>query len=286
LRSNPGAYPGPISSVLGCDGAGVVQDVGKAVTGFKAGDEVYYSQGPVGDRLGSYAELALVDHRLVAKKPKQLSFIDAAAAPLVLITAWEALHDRCQIKAGDKVLIHAGAGGVGHVAIQLARLAGAEVSTTVGTKAKAEFAQSYGANRTILYKEKNFVEDVLAWTGGVGADMAFDTVGGKTLADSFSAVRPYGDVVTLLAPGPELNWAIPRVRNQRVSFELMLMPVFFNLVAALAHQGEILQRCSTLLDSRQLRVHVHQALPLDQAAEAHVLLASGKAQGKLVLTVD
>lgn len=286
MRANPGAYPGPIAPVLGCDGAGVVQAVGPAVTGFKPGDEVYYSQGPHHDRLGSYAQLALVDYRLVARKPKRMSFTDAAAVPLVLITAWEALHDRAGMKSWHKVLVHAGAGGVGHIAIQLARIAGAEVCTTVGSADKAEFARSFGANLAIHYKEKNFVEAVLEWTGGKGADIAFDTVGGKTLADSFSAVRYYGDVVTLLAPGPEVDWSVPRVRNQRVSFELMLLPVFFGLTEAMTHQGEILRRGTELLEGHEIRVHVDKIFTLEQAADAHTLLASGKTRGKVVFAVD
>ncbi|MCR4346111.1 MAG: zinc-dependent alcohol dehydrogenase family protein [Sulfuricaulis sp.] len=286
MRANPKAYPGPIAPVLGCDGAGVVQVVGSAVTGFEPGDEVYYSQGPVRDRPGSYAEAALVDYRLAAKKPKRMSFTDAAAAPLVLITAWEALHDRTGIQSWSKVLVHAGAGGVGHVAIQLARIAGAEVCTTVGSTEKAEFARSFGANHTINYREKDFVEAVLDWTGGQGVDIAFDTVGGKTLAQTFSAVRYYGDVVTLLAPGPEMDWSVPRVRNQRVSFELMLIPVFFDLPEAMSHQGGILRQCTELFEARELRIHVDKTFPLEHAAEAHALVASGKTKGKVVLTVD
>ena len=137
MRAKPTVYPAPLPPVLGCDGAGVIEAVGKAVKDFKPGDEVYYCQAPHHDRLGSYAQYALVDHRLVAKKPKRLSFAQAAAAPLVLITAWEALHDRVDIKSWHKLLVHAGAGGVGHVAIQLARIAGAEVCATVGSAAKA-----------------------------------------------------------------------------------------------------------------------------------------------------
>ena len=286
MRAKPTVYPAPLPPVLGCDGAGVIEAVGKAVKDFKPGDEVYYCQPPHHDRLGSYAQYALVDHRLVAKKPKRLSFAQAAAAPLVLITAWEALHDRVDIKPWHKLLVHAGAGGVGHVAIQLARIAGAEVCATVGSADKAEFARSFGANRTINYKEENFVPAVLDWTGGKGVDIAFDTVGGKTLADTFSAVRYYGDVVTLLAPGPELDWNVPRARNQRVSFELMLVPVFFGLSEGMTHQGEILRRGAELFEAGELRVHVDAIFPLEQAAEAHTLVASGKTMGKIVLTVD
>ncbi len=286
MRAKPTVYPAPLPPVLGCDGAGVIEAVGKAVKDFKPGDEVYYCQAPHHDRLGSYAQYALVDHRLAAKKPKRLSFAQAAAAPLVLITAWEALHDRVDIKSWHKLLVHAGAGGVGHVAIQLARIAGAEVCATVGSADKAEFARSFGANRTVNYKEENFVPAVLDWTGGKGVDIAFDTIGGKTLAETFSAVRYYGDVVTLLAPGPELDWNVPRARNQRVSFELMLVPVFFGLGEAMTHQGEILRRAAELFEAGELRVHVDATFPLERAAEAHALVASGKTMGKVVLNVD
>jgi NADPH2:quinone reductase len=286
MRAKPTVYPAPLPPVLGCDGAGVIEAVGKAVKDFKPGDQVYYCQAPHHDRLGSYAQLALVDHRLVAKKPKRLSFAEAAAAPLVLITAWEALHDRVDIKFWDKLLVHAGAGGVGHVAIQLARITGAEVCTTVGSADKAEFARSFGANRTINYKQENFVAAVLDWTSGKGVDIAFDTVGGKTLAETFSAVRYYGDVITLLAPGPEMDWSVPRARNQRVSFELMLVPVFFGMDEAMTHQGEILRRGAELFEAGELRVHVDATFPLERAAEAHALVASGKTMGKVVLNVD
>lgn len=286
MRANPGSYPVPLPSVLGCDGAGIIEAVGQAVAGFKPGDQVFYCQAPHQDRLGSYAPYALVDHRLVARKPKRLSFTQAAAAPLVLITAWEALHDRVEVKSWHKVLVHAGAGGVGHVAIQLARIAGAEVCTTVGSADKAEFAKSFGANHTINYKDENFVQAILGWTDGKGVDIAFDTVGGKTLADTFAAVCFYGNVVTLLQPGPEVDWSVPRLRNQRLSLEIMLTPVFYGLTEAMAHQGGILRRGAELFEAGELRMHVDTAFPLERAAEAHALVTSGKTKGKIVLTIE
>lgn len=286
MRAKPTAYPAPLPPVLGCDGAGMVEAVGQAVKDFKPGDQVYYCQAPHQDRLGSYASYALVDHRLVARKPKRLSFTQAAAAPLVLITAWEALHDRVEVKSWHKVLVHAGAGGVGHVAIQLARIAGAEVCTTVGSAEKAEFAKSFGANRTINYKDENFVQAILNWTDGKGVDIALDTVGGKTLADTFAAVCFYGNVVTLLQPGPEVDWSVPRLRNQRLALEIMLAPVFCGLTEAMAHQGGILRRGAELFEAGELRLHVDTTFPLERAAEAHALVTSGKTKGKIVLTIE
>lgn len=286
MRTKPSAYPAPIPPVLGCDGAGIVEATGMAAKNFKKGDEVYFCQSPAHERFGTYAQYALVDYRLAAKKPKSMSFEQAAAGPLVLITAWEALHDRAHIKPGDKILIHAGAGGVGHVAIQLARIAGTQVCTTLGAREKIEFVTLFGANKTILYKEENFVEATLAWSNGQGVDMAFDTVGGKTFSDTFNAVRYFGDVVSLLLPGADTDWSAARTRNLRVSFELMLIPVFYKLTEAMQHQGEILKRCAELIDQKKLWVHVDTILPLARAADAHTLLASGKTKGKVVLTVD
>ncbi|MHB8742271.1 MAG: zinc-dependent alcohol dehydrogenase family protein [Sulfuricaulis sp.] len=286
MRTNPNSYLAPLPPVLGCDGAGIIEAVGRSVTDFKPGDQVFYCQTPHHERLGSYASYALVDHRLVARKPKRLSFIQAAAAPLVLIAAWEALHDRVGMKSWHKVLVHAGAGGVGHVAIQLARIAGAEVCTTVGSADKADFAKSLGASHTINYRNENFVRAILDWTNGTGVDIAFDTVGGKTLADTFAAVCFYGDVVTLLQPGPEVDWSVPRLRNQRLALEIMLTPVFYGLIEAMAHQGGILRRAAELFEAGELRVHVDTTFPLERAAEAQDLVASGNAKGKIVLIID
>ncbi|MGE0080008.1 MAG: zinc-dependent alcohol dehydrogenase family protein [Thiohalomonadaceae bacterium] len=286
LRARGTYYPDRMPAVLGCDGAGVVEAVGAEVTRFRPGDEVYYCHGGIGGQPGNYAQVALVDEAVVAHKPPQLSFEEAAALPLVLITAWESLHDRAGLAPGRTVLIHAGAGGVGHVAIQLARAAGCRVMTTVGGKEKADFVRALGAEDVIDYRQKDFVQAVLHLTGGEGADVAFDTVGGEVFQRSFAAVRPYGDIVTLLQPGPDVDWKIPRLRNQRTSLELMLSPMYFGWQAALRHQGEILAKGAELVEQGQLRVHLSNVLPLAQAAEAHRRIEAGGMMGKLVLQVE
>ncbi len=284
MRSKAG-YPFKPPAILGCDGAGIVEEIGKAVSGFEVGHEVYFCRCPSAARMGNYAQYALVDQRLVAKKPTSLSFEEAAAIPLVLITAWESLHDRAQMKAGQDVLIHAGAGGVGHIAIQLAKLAGARVSTTVGSEEKAEFVEALGVDARILYKNTDFVRSVLDWTDGRGVDIALDTVGGETFERTFGATRYYGDVVTLLQPGPSVNWTTARERNLRVSFELMLTPFFFELAAAQRHQGDILRLGARLVDEGKLKVRVAEILPLGDAASAHRRLQSGPITGKIVLSI-
>ncbi|MBC6476707.1 MAG: zinc-dependent alcohol dehydrogenase family protein [Hormoscilla sp. GM7CHS1pb] len=287
LRTRGTLYPdaaGP--AVLGCDGAGIVEAVGAAVQNYRVGDEVYFCNAGLGAQTGNYAQFAVVDERFVAKKPASLSFAQAAAAPLVLITAWESLYDRGRLQAGQTALIHAGAGGVGHVAVQLAKLQGAEVYTTVGSEAKAEFVQQLGADKAILYKQTDFVEAVLDWTSGEGVDLAFDTVGGETFAKTFPAVRIYGDLVTILSPDPATKWKIARNRNLRISLELMLTPMVEGLVEAQQDQAKILQQSARLIDVGQLQIQLSETFPLAEAAAAHSLLGSGTMTGKIALLID
>jgi NADPH2:quinone reductase len=288
LRQRGTFYPDQMPAILGCDGAGVVEAVGSGVQRFQVGDEVYFCAGGLGEhRTGNYAQLAVVDERMVARKPSSLSFAEAAAAPLVLITAWEALYDRGRLEAGQRVMIHAGAGGVGHVAIQLVKLKGAEVCTTVGSQDKARLARQFGADHSILYKQTDFVQAALDWTGGEGVDLAFDTVGGKTFYDTFPAVRVYGDVVTILEPDPtHINWKTARSRNLRISLELMLTPMLQGLVAAQQHQAEILNQCATWIDEGKLKIHLSQTFPLQDAAAAHKALETGSTTGKIALLIE
>ncbi len=285
LRSRGIFYPDGLPAVLGCDGAGVVVDAGDAVAQFKPGDEVWFCNGGLGGEQGNYAEYTLVDESVAQPKPPSLSFVEAAAAPLVLITAWEALFDRAHLRKDQTVLIHAGAGGVGHVAIQLAKRAGARICTTVGSAEKAEFVRALGADDVILYREHDFVAAVNAWTEGRGVDVVLDTVGGETFRQSLAAVAHYGDLVTLLDPGTDVVWKEARDRNLRIGFELMLTPMLRNLPSARAHHGEILDRCGQWFDAGQLEIHVAKTFPLEQAAAAHALVEAGHVQGKLVLTL-
>lgn len=285
VRTNPNPHPVELPLVLGCDGAGVVEAVGAGVKRFKPGDEVYFSRCPTHGHSGTYAEYCVVDERNSAHKPSSLSFVEAAAAPLVMITAWESLFDRAHLEPGQRVLIHAGAGGVGHVAIQLAKHAGAKVCTTVSAE-KIVFVKALGSDKVILYKDGNFVSAVLEWTDQQGVDVVLDTVGGATFEQSFAAVRCYGDLVTLLQPGPEMNWAIARQRNLRISLEVMLTPMYLGLEEAQRHQAEILKQCATLLDAGKLKIHVTKTFPLAHAAEAHRHIEAGSTSGKIVLTID
>ena len=232
LRKRGTFYPDKMPAILGCDGAGVVEAVGTAVKGFRVGDEVYFCNGGIGGHQGNYAEFTTVDEQFVAAKPKSVSFIEAAAAPLVLITAWEALYERGRLQPGEKVLIHAGAGGVGHVAIQLAKLKGADVCTTISSQEKADFVKNLGADYAINYQQNDFIKAALDWTNGEGVELAFDTVGGETFEKTFAAIRIYGDIVTILQPSDATNWKVARQRNLRIGFELMLTPMLQGMVEA------------------------------------------------------
>ncbi|MDQ6950367.1 MAG: zinc-binding dehydrogenase [Mariprofundales bacterium] len=275
----------PLPAVLGCDGAGEVVAVSDDVRGFQTGDAIYYCYGGLGQACGSYAEYAVVDSRYVALVPIGLDLATAAAAPLVLITAWEALFDRAGIASGMKVLIHAGAGGVGHVAIQLAKEAGCEVATTVSSEEKAALATELGADLVLRYDQQDVVAELLRWSGG-GVDMALDTVGGVAFHQAAESVRPYGDLVTLLQLPQDADWKGLRLRNVRLSQELMLTPMVLGMDDAAEHQAAILEQCGQMMEQRKLMVMVDDILPLEQAAEAHRRVETGHMAGKLVLAME
>jgi len=283
LRSRGMFFDNALPAVPGCDGAGTVETVGKRVTSLQPGDEVWLCHGGLGREQGNYAEFIVANERIARKKPVSLSFEQAAAAPLILITAWEALFDRAGLKAGQTVLIHGGAGGVGHVAIQLARNAGASVCTTVGSEENARFALSLGADHVIDYRHADFVEAVLEWTQGRGVDVALDIMAGRIFQDTLRAMAHYGSLITLLDPGPDILWTEARKRNVRIGFELMLTPMLEDLPEARAHQGAILDHCAALADAGKLTIEVSQSLPLEQAASAHEQIETGHTHGKLVL---
>lgn len=284
LRGRGTYFPDRYPAILGCDGTGVVEAAGPDCHRFQPGDEVYFCNGGIGGHPGNYAQYAEVDERFAAAKPAGIAYTEAGAAPLVCITAWEALHDRARIRPGQRVLVHAGAGGVGHTAIQIAKAAGCLVITTVGSEEKAAFARGLGADATVDYHDADWVEQVTAWSGG-GVDAALDTVGGTTFQQTFAAVRPYGDLVTLLQPGPDVDWKPARLRNLRTSLELMLSPMYFGWNDARAHQARILEECRQLFEDGRLRIRVAERLALEDAAEAHRRIEAGGMQGKLVLEV-
>lgn len=287
LRANGTYFPDRLPTVLGCDGAGVVENVGSAVTRFKPGDEVYFFNGGIGGEQGNYAEYAVLHEDCAAAKPKNLSMVEAAALPLVLITAWEALHDRAQLQAGQTVLVHAAAGGVGHIAVQLAREAGARIAATVSSEEKAGWASKLGAEKIIRYSREDFVQATLDWTDGHGVDAVLDTVGGETFCRSFAAAKVYGRIVTLLQTDCGAGQVkLARLRNQSIHYELMLTPAYLGLHQARIAQTRILEAGARLIEAGRLMVEVSQTFPLEQAAEAHRLIEEGHTAGKIVLEIE
>lgn len=286
LRQRGTFYPQAMPAILGCDGAGTIEAIGEAVPSmWQRGQAVYYCAGGLGaPQTGNYAEWAVVPHWFLAPKPETLSFAEAAAVPLALITAWEALYDRGRLTANQTVLIHAGAGGVGHLAIQLAKQRGARVCTTVSTPDKARLARQLGADEVILYPETDWAAAVLAWTEGQGVDLAFDTVGGALFFDTCPVVKIYGDLVTILEPDSSLgNLKIARNRNLRISLELMLTPSLLGLTSAQAYHGKILTEAAPWFERGELRIHLSETFPLAEAAQAHHQIETGHTTGKIAL---
>jgi len=172
------------------------------------------------------------------------------------------------------------------VAVQLAKLRGATVIATAGSEERAAFVRKLGADEVILYKERNFVEAVLEYTDQRGVDVVLDTVGGETFRRSIEACSHYGNLVTLLDPGMDVNWKEARSRNLRIGFELMLTPMLRDLPEARAHHGDILDQCAQMIDGGRLSLTIGHCLPLERAAHAHVLLEAGGMQGKVVLEIE
>lgn len=272
----------PFPAILGMDLAGVVESVGAGVAAFRLGDEVYGLTGGVAGLQGSLAEYAAVDADLLALKPAGLSMREAAALPLSVITAWEGLVDRAQARAGQKVLVHGGAGGVGHVAVQLAVALGADVYATV-QPAQAEIVRGFGAT-PIDYTATTVEQYVAACTAGVGFDVIYDTVGGATLDASFNAVRTYGGHVVSC-----LGWGVHKLAP--LSFRAATYSGVFTLLPMLtgngrAHHGHILREAGKLVEAGQLRPLLNaRRFKLDDAMAAHEEVAHGRARGKIVIDI-
>jgi NADPH2:quinone reductase len=183
-------------------------------------------------------------------------------------------------------LIHAGAGGVGHIAIQLAHHFGARVATTVSGPAKAEFVQSLGAELAINYTRQDFADAILNWTNGEGVNLTLDTVGGETFCKSFAATELYGRVVTLLSTGCDIRYInTARLRNLIIGYVQITAPLVFGLHSLRMEQTRILERGAKLIEQGLLKIHVSRVLPLSDAAEAHRLIEAGHTTGKVVLQI-
>jgi NADPH2:quinone reductase len=270
----------PLPAILGIDLAGTVEAVGSAVTDFRPGDEVYGMAGGVGGLQGTLAEYVAVDADLLAMKPANLSMHEAAALPAVVITAWEGLVDRMAVGAGETVLIQGGAGGVGHVAVQLARAFGAEVFATGSPHSRAVIERLGG---TFIDRTEPVSDYVLRLTGGRGFDRVYDTVGGAALDASFQAVRRFGHVVSCLGWGTHALSSLS-FKEATYSGVFILRPLLSG--DGRRHHREILDHATQKVEAGWLTpVLDERRFTLNTACDAYRVIKEGMARGKLVLDI-
>ena len=269
-----------LPAVLGLDLAGTVVELGEAVDGFTPGQEVFGMAGGIGGAQGTLAEYIAVDARLIASKPHALGMREAAALPLVFITAWEGLVDRANVRSGQRVLIHGGAGGVGQVAVQLAKARGAEVYAT-GSAGNLDFIRALGAT-AIDYQTQRVEAYVEQFTAGEGFDIVYDTVGGSTLDASFKAVKPYtGHVLSCLGWGQH-SLAPLSFKSATYSGVFTLAPLLTG--KGREHHGSILREAAVLANAGQLAIRVDpQQFALDEVNDAFRQVAEGRGRGKTVI---
>lgn len=268
--------------VLGIDLAGVVEELGPGVTGFQVSDEVYGMTGGVGGIQGSLAQYAAVDAALLALKPAGLTMREAAALPLAFVTAYLGIVDRAHLQAGQTVLVHGGAGGVGNVAVQLAHALGGTVWATASDRDR-ELVSQLGAS-PIDYRAQTVEQYVESCTQGEGFDLVVDTVGGATLDASFAAVKHYGHVVSALGWGTHALAPLS-FREATYSGIFTLYPLLTGKHRA--HHGEILSEATRLAEGGQLRPRLDpRRFDLPSAELAYGAMTDGTARGKIVVEIE
>lgn len=269
--------------VLGHDLAGVVTQVGSAVTGFKVGDEVY--SRPRDLRIGTFAESIAVDQADVALKPTTLSFAEAGAVPLVALAAWQALVDVAQVKPGQRVLVHAGAGGLGSTVIQVAKHLGAHVATTASTK-DLDRVRRFGADEVVDFTQQDFSE-VLS-----GYDVVLDSLGGENLDKSLAVLKPGGLAISVVGP-PDPHFAaqlgkpvlkpVLTLMSRKVRAKAKKLGVRYSFLFMEA-SGDQLKQLAGLYDSGVLKPVLDRTFAFDDTLDAMAYVEQGKANGKIVIT--
>ena len=272
----------PENGVLGFDVSGTIDEVGDGVSKFKKGDEVFGCSGAITGNPGALAEYQLVDERLLALKPDSLTLEECAALPLVSITAWDALVRGAKINKTDKVLVHGGAGGVGHLGAQLAKAFGADVYSTVSSDTKAEIVRNYGAT-PINYNSVSITEYVNKHTKGEGFDVIFDTVGGNVLNDSFEASKLEGRITSV---NTRIKCDLTILHQKALSLHVifMIIPILYDQDEGKKRHGEVLKEIAKKVDSGFISPLIHEQIySFNEISDAHTLLEEGRAIGKVIL---
>lgn len=269
-------------AVLGMDFAGTIEAVGEGVTDYAEGDEVYGCAGGLLDLQGTLAEYMVADAKLIARKPSNLSMREAAALPLVTITAYEGLK-RAGVAEGQKVLVQGGAGGVGHIAVQLARHLGADVFATGSGDEKLALIESLGATG-INYKTESIEDYVAKHTGGAGFDVVFDSIGAENIAKSFEAAKLNGHVATTVSL-LEMDLSLAHFKGLSLHVIFMLIPMIYN--QGREEHGRILSEVAAIVEAGGLKPILDENhFSLTEVGQAHAHLASGQAIGKIVVEIE
>jgi NADPH:quinone reductase-like Zn-dependent oxidoreductase len=271
--------------VLGHDVAGTVARVGSAVRDFQAGDKVYAR--PRDLRIGTFAEYIAIEQDDVAPKPASLTLHEAAAVPLVSLAAWQALVDRAHVQPGQKVLVHAGSGGLGSTVIQLAKHLGATVATTARGE-NAELVRSLGADVVVDYTKEDFAE-ILS-----GYDFVLDSRGGENLERSLTVLKPGGQAISVTGPpdpafakqlgAPKLIGVVMGLLSRKVRNQARKLGVRYSFLFMQANGGQ-LRELASLYDAGHLRPLIDKTFPFDQTLEALAYLEQGRANGKVIITL-
>jgi NADPH2:quinone reductase len=277
LAGLAGAFP----VVLHSDVSGIIESVGKNVKGFMKGDEVYGCAGGLIGMSGALAEFMKGDYNLFSKKPSTITFTEAAALPLVAITAFEAIFDRAKVKTGQKVLVYGGVGGVGHLGVQFAKIAGAEVSATVSSEQQAEIVKKMGADHIINYKTEAVEDFVSKHTNGKGFDIVFDTIGNENLENSFKAAKLNGTVVTTSSL-LEINLTPVHLKGLDFQVVFMLIPMLHNV--GKERHGEILKQVATWVEQGKVKPLIDSKFSFENVGLAHQRAEGGQIMGKVIIT--
>ena len=274
-----GYYPQPLPFIPGLEGAGTVEAIGRGVRGLKLGDRVAYA-GPT----GGYSEVRLIEADRLVRLPDAISFDQAAAMMLQGMTAQVLIRQIYTVKAGDLILVHAAAGGLGLILCQWAAALGATVIGTVSTDAKAELAHAHGCSHTILYTQQDFVAEVARISGGEKLPVVFDSIGKDTFLRSLDCLRPRGLMVTFGQTSGAIEPIAPILLSQKGSL-FLTRPILFHYIQGRDALEASANELFAVVASRKVRINVNQRFALKDAADAHKALDARATSGSTILTI-